>query len=308
MAAHQLNLQPGVSLPETSPTLRWKGKVGDASAFWVWGSRAFVRDMSADKLSPHAVPCDVTFDELVRYYRLFPYRIAPPPPRRRSSLRQALPGRPPPPSRSCPVRCVPGVSEPGGLLELVLLEVLLALLAVLEQTVLLELELLELLELELLRVLTLVVLWRCASEGDGVGAVGAGGTAALVLPLGVLVLSLLVLESPLFLFLLTQSLTLDLFQSYYPDAPDILTPRSYAEAIEGPYFSQWQLAMDAEMASWKSTGTYVDKVPPPEANIVSGMWILMVKRPPGSPPVFKATLPAQRDYELHSLDFTTAFL
>ncbi|CAI7837528.1 unnamed protein product, partial [Closterium sp. NIES-53] len=58
-----------------------------------------------------------------------------------------------------------------------------------------------------------------------------------------------------------------------PDAPDIPTPRSYAEAIEGPYSSQWQSAMDAEMASWKSTGTYVDEVPPPGANIVSGMWI-----------------------------------
>ncbi|CAI7828857.1 unnamed protein product [Closterium sp. NIES-54] len=34
-----------------------------------------------------------------------------------------------------------------------------------------------------------------------------------------------------------------------PDAPDIPTPRSYAEAIEGPYSSQWQTAMDAEMAS-----------------------------------------------------------
>ncbi|CAI7813677.1 unnamed protein product [Closterium sp. NIES-54] len=40
--AHQINLQPRVSLPETSPTLRWTGNVGDASAFRVWGSRAFV--------------------------------------------------------------------------------------------------------------------------------------------------------------------------------------------------------------------------------------------------------------------------
>ncbi|CAI5525259.1 unnamed protein product [Closterium sp. Naga37s-1] len=125
-----------------------------------------------------------------------------------------------------------------------------------------------------------------------------------------------------------------------PDAPDIPAPRSYAEAIAGEYSSQWQSAMDAEMASWKSTGTYVDEVPPPGANIVSGMWIFRVKRPPGSPPVFKARyvargfsqregvdffqtfsptskmttlrvllhVAAQRDYELHSLDFSTAFL
>ncbi|CAI7830789.1 unnamed protein product, partial [Closterium sp. NIES-54] len=52
-----------------------------------------------------------------------------------------------------------------------------------------------------------------------------------------------------------------------PDAPDIPTPRSYVEAIEGPYSSQWQSAMEAEMASWKSTGTYVDEVPRPGANI-----------------------------------------
>ncbi|CAI7931947.1 unnamed protein product [Closterium sp. NIES-54] len=56
-AAHQINLQPRVFLPETTPTLRWTGKVGDASAFCVWGSRAFVRDTTADKLSSRAVPC-----------------------------------------------------------------------------------------------------------------------------------------------------------------------------------------------------------------------------------------------------------
>ncbi|CAI7918358.1 unnamed protein product, partial [Closterium sp. NIES-53] len=88
-----------------------------------------------------------------------------------------------------------------------------------------------------------------------------------------------------------------------PDVPDIPTPRSYAKAITGPYSSQWQAAMYAEMASWKFTGTYVDEVSPPGANIVDGMWIFRVKRPPGSPPAFKAP-----DYELHSLDFSIAFL
>ncbi|CAI7798532.1 unnamed protein product [Closterium sp. NIES-54] len=79
-AAHQLNLWPCVSLLETSPTLRWTRKVGDASVLRVWGSRAFVRDTFADKLSARAIPCEVTFDESVPFYRLFPYRFAPPPP------------------------------------------------------------------------------------------------------------------------------------------------------------------------------------------------------------------------------------
>ncbi|CAI7780471.1 unnamed protein product [Closterium sp. NIES-53] len=56
-AAHQLNLRPHVSLLETSPTLSWTGKVGDASVFWVWGSPAFVRDTSADKLCACTIPC-----------------------------------------------------------------------------------------------------------------------------------------------------------------------------------------------------------------------------------------------------------
>ncbi|CAI7855328.1 unnamed protein product, partial [Closterium sp. NIES-54] len=56
-AVHQLNLWPRASLPETSPTLHWRGEVGNASVFRVCGSRAFVRDTSKDKLSTHAIPC-----------------------------------------------------------------------------------------------------------------------------------------------------------------------------------------------------------------------------------------------------------
>ncbi|CAI7783887.1 unnamed protein product [Closterium sp. NIES-53] len=96
-AAHQLNLWPRVSLT---------GVVGDASMFRVWGSRAFVPDTSADKLTTRAIPCvflgfvpdtpgwqfyhptsrrvfpsqDVTFSESVPFYHFFPYRSAPPPP------------------------------------------------------------------------------------------------------------------------------------------------------------------------------------------------------------------------------------
>ncbi|CAI7870047.1 unnamed protein product [Closterium sp. NIES-53] len=53
----ELNLWPRVSLPETSPTLCWTGKVGHVSVFRVWGSRALVRDTSADKLSSRNIPC-----------------------------------------------------------------------------------------------------------------------------------------------------------------------------------------------------------------------------------------------------------
>ncbi|CAI7770632.1 unnamed protein product [Closterium sp. NIES-53] len=92
-----------------------------------------------------------------------------------------------------------------------------------------------------------------------------------------------------------------------PDAPDIPTPRSYTEAIEGPYSSQWQSAMDAEMASWKSTGTYVDEVSPPGVNIVIGMWIFRVKRPPGSPPVFKARYVARGFSQRQGVDYFQTF-
>ncbi|CAI7911570.1 unnamed protein product, partial [Closterium sp. NIES-53] len=110
-----------------------------------------------------------------------------------------------------------------------------------------------------------------------------------------------------------------LFPEGDPDALDIPTSRSYAQAI---------------------AGTYVVEVPPPRANIVDGMWIFRVKRPPGSPPTFKARylargfnqrqgfdffqnffptpkmttlrvllhVAAQRDYELHSFEFSTDFL
>ncbi|CAI7858811.1 unnamed protein product [Closterium sp. NIES-53] len=631
-AAHQLNLQPRVSLPETSPTLRWTGKVGDASAFRVWGSRAFVRDLSADKLSPRAVPCvflgfppdalmdsEVTFDESVPYYRLFPYRTAPFPP---PPLFLApgpppidpLPLQGPAPSGVSQVDAVepvevavdsgaesggaelggaesggvepggaksggaePGGAEPGGAESA----------RVASRSASSRRELLspqELREWFARRwsraagaggppfapgpggartggtgavgtgdaataagvgsagasgaagagatggvgagVGTAGASGAAGGVGAGVGAAGAsgaaggvgarvgpvggtagaaggtgaagpsgvgvvgaggaagtgaasGGTGAVpvgtggparprpyIVPLLEQVLGLppspgpapplqcpkppasrptspdrtprtsrraprprppavpgthqmtlrpstaplrvplpsppasslpvladpasdsLRAASPTVARLLSTVVTDPSFESTAasalvaelvdlaarcrldyaaslvaesafcfaaalphlvstligpegdPDAPDILTPLSYAEAIEGPYSSQWQSAMDVEMASWKSTGTYVDEVPPPGANIFSGMWIFRVKRPPGSPPVFKARyvargfsqrqgvdyfqtfsptpkmttlwvllhVAAQRDCELQSLDFSTAFL
>ncbi|CAI7919733.1 unnamed protein product, partial [Closterium sp. NIES-54] len=104
-AAHQLNLWPHVSEPETLPTLRWTEKVGDASVFRVWGTLSLVRDAKASKLSSCTLRCiflgfptdappwkfyhpcsrlvfssqDVTFDESVCYYRLHPHASHPVP-------------------------------------------------------------------------------------------------------------------------------------------------------------------------------------------------------------------------------------
>ncbi|CAI7920556.1 unnamed protein product [Closterium sp. NIES-53] len=61
-AAHQINLQPRVSLPETTPTLRWTVK--------------FYHPTSRRVLSSQ----DVKFDESVSYYCRFPYGTASPPP------------------------------------------------------------------------------------------------------------------------------------------------------------------------------------------------------------------------------------
>ncbi|CAI7774644.1 unnamed protein product [Closterium sp. NIES-53] len=117
------------------------GKVGNASVFRVWGSCAFVRDTSADKLSARAIPCillgfvpdapgwqfyhptsrrvlpsqDVTFDELVPFYHLFPYRSSPPPPPPLFLAPRPLPVDPlppqgPPPSGVSQVDPLPGTA------------------------------------------------------------------------------------------------------------------------------------------------------------------------------------------------------
>ncbi|CAI7870121.1 unnamed protein product [Closterium sp. NIES-53] len=104
-AAHQLNLWPRVSLSKTSPTLRWTGKVGDASLF------RFYHPTSRRVLPSQ----DVTFNESFPFYHLFLYRSAPPPP---PSLFLApspppidpLPPQGPAPSRVSQVDPLPGTA------------------------------------------------------------------------------------------------------------------------------------------------------------------------------------------------------
>ncbi|CAI7930792.1 unnamed protein product [Closterium sp. NIES-54] len=117
-AACKLNLWPRVSLPETLPTLRWKGKVGDAWVFRFYHptSRRFFPSQ------------DVTFDEPVPFYRLFPDHSAPPPPpllflATRPPLVDPLPPKGPAPSgvsqvdplpRTMPIEVAVGLGDARG--------------------------------------------------------------------------------------------------------------------------------------------------------------------------------------------------
>ncbi|CAI7762083.1 unnamed protein product, partial [Closterium sp. NIES-54] len=137
-------------------------------------------------------------------------------------------------------------------------------------------------------------------------------------------------------------------ESSLPEVPDLESDRApaasptvsrlLATAVTDPSLN-YATALVAE-SGYASPSSIRDEVPPPGANIVDGMWIFRLKRPPGSPPAFKARyvargfsqrqgvdyfqtffpipkmttlwvllhVAAQRDYELHPLCFSTAFL
>ncbi|CAI7863151.1 unnamed protein product [Closterium sp. NIES-53] len=97
-----------------------------------------------------------------------------------------------------------------------------------------------------------------------------------------------------------------------PDAPDIPTPRSYAQAIAGEYSSQWQTAMDAEMAAWnlRSPPAFKARYVARGFSQREGVDFFQTFSPTPKMTTLRLLLhvAAQRDYELHSLDFSTAFL
>ncbi|CAI7730880.1 unnamed protein product [Closterium sp. NIES-54] len=341
---HQLNLWPRFSLPETSPTLRWTRKVGDVLVFRVWGSRAFVRDTFADKLSTRAIPYvflgfspdahgyqfyhptlrrvfhsqDVTFDELVSFNRLFPYHSAPPPP---PPLFLA-PGPPPVDPLPHQVHAPSGVSQVDPLPSTAPVEVAFgsgaAPSAASEGAASggaepggAEFEGVGLPPHSLLLLLTLIHFVAACRLDYATPLVAESASASLPSIGGECALGTDFLEDSQEDFeclaaAIPRFASMLLAPEGDLDAPDIPTPRSYAEAITGPYSSQWQATMDAEMASWKSIGTYVDTVPPQRHGVdffqtfyptpkMTTLWVLL-------------HVAAQRDYEVHSLDFSIAFL
>ncbi|CAI7833694.1 unnamed protein product [Closterium sp. NIES-53] len=75
--------------------------------------------------------------------------------------------------------------------------------------------------------------------------------------------------------------------------------------LGGSYF--FLGAQEAEMASYRSTSTYIDAVSPPGTNFVNGMRLYKVKRPPGSPPAFKARYVARGFNQRKGIDFFQTF-
>ncbi|CAI7888141.1 unnamed protein product [Closterium sp. NIES-53] len=203
--AHQLNIWPLVSFPETTPTLRWTRKVGDATVFWVWGSRAFVRDTSSDKLSRHHGRAPSGVSQVDPHPGTTPVEVAV----GSDATRGAASGG-----------AEPGVAESESAGSRVAEP----------------------------RATTVVAEFASASPLS-IGVECALGTDFLEDRQEDF--ECLAAAVPRFASML-------LAPKGDPDAPDIPTTRSYVEAITGPYSSQWQAAMDAKMASWKSTGTYGD--------------------------------------------------
>ncbi|CAI7740313.1 unnamed protein product [Closterium sp. NIES-54] len=319
-AAHQLNLWTRVSLPETSAKLHWTGEVGDASVLRVWGSRAFVRDTSAGKLSARSIPCiflgfspdtpgwqfyhptscrafpsqDVTFDESIPFYRLFPHRSTPAPPPPLFLAPAPPPVDPLPPQGPAPsgvsqvdplLGAASGGAEPGGA-------------------------------------------EHGGAEYEGAGSWGAKprGASPRLSPQ----------PEPLSLQQLREWLThRKRFQSGATGAGD-----SAVEDIGAGGAGVTAGAGGTGGAAAAGRGGARTSAPSSRANKVNGMWIFRVKRPSGSLTAFKARyvargfsqrqgvdyfqtfsptpkmttlrvllhVAAQCDHELHSLDFSTAFL
>ncbi|CAI7827247.1 unnamed protein product, partial [Closterium sp. NIES-53] len=328
-AAHQLNLWPHVSSQETSPTLRWTGKFGDASSGGLTkhcerASRPVSLVCTARSVPRLRPPPVLSTHAMALHPSSVPLHVPLPPPPESSRPAVLDPESDLVRVASVKICTSPNVSR---LLATVVTD------PSFESTAASALvaELLDFAAASRLDYATALVAESKSASPSSVGGECALGTD--VLEDTQEDFECLAPAVPRFASTL-------LAPEGDPDAPHIPTPRSYVEAITGPYSSQWQAAMDAEMASWKSTGTYVDAAPPYGAKIVDGMWIFRVKRPPGSPPAFKGRyvargfsqrqgvdyfhtfsptpkmttlrvllhVAAQLDYELHSLDFSTAFL
>ncbi|CAI7894642.1 unnamed protein product [Closterium sp. NIES-54] len=108
-AAHQINLQPRVSLPETTPTLQ---RTSCPPVQFPVSSLAslLMHPGGSSTTPPRVVFCPLRTSRSTSRCRTtvsFPTALPLPPPAALPGTRYS-PSRPPPPPGSCPLRCVPG--------------------------------------------------------------------------------------------------------------------------------------------------------------------------------------------------------
>ncbi|CAI7750421.1 unnamed protein product, partial [Closterium sp. NIES-54] len=269
--AHRLNLQPHVSRPEASPTSLWTGSPGIESAFCVLGCLALVHETSVDKLSARAIPCvflgflvdspdyafyhpplhqfldsrDVRFDETVSYYARYLCRglLVPAPP---FFLAPSPPPAPAPLVSPPPLGpALSGVSHATPLPS-----VTRQVASPSPQSSSHSPQQPSALPRQVPVNSGGVGAGGAATggtrsggallRGDGVGGAGTGGASLGGAGAG--------------------------------------GAGARGASFGGEWASQWKVAMNSELASWRSTGTYVDVVPPPRANVVDSMWLFKVLR------------------------------
>ena len=85
---------------------------------------------------------------------------------------------------------------------------------------------------------------------------------------------------------------------------DVDIPSSRRNALNGPFAAQWKAAMDAEMSSIHSHGTYeLVERPSSDVNIVSCKWVLALKTKDGWVIRFKARLVARGFSQQYGVDY-----
>ncbi|CAI7817961.1 unnamed protein product [Closterium sp. NIES-54] len=96
----------------------------------------------------------------------------------------------------------------------------------------------------------------------------------------------------------------------YADAFNIPTPHTHMKAVAGPYAPYWIAAEEVEIATYRSPPVFKARYMARVFNQREGVEFFQTFAPTRKITTLRALLhvAAQRDYELHSLDFSTTFL
>ena len=88
---------------------------------------------------------------------------------------------------------------------------------------------------------------------------------------------------------------------------EVKIPATRRAALRSPYAAEWTAAMDSEIASIRSHGTFVMTPRPPGVNVVSCKWVFAVKCKDGLVTRFKARLVARGFSQQQGIDYSETF-